>query len=397
MICIAGKNEIAVNALIYIHENYPNEELVVVANRTDSGIPDWQPSLKFEAQNRNLPILELKDLYGIRDLLFLSLEFDQIIKPKLFATKRLYNVHFSMLPSYKGMFTAVLPILYGEEFTGVTLHRIDRGIDTGEIISQERIPISLDMNSRDLYQAFLDKSFALFKANLPSLLNGTETSQKQPCEGASYYSRTTIDFSNIKINFQQCAYQVHNFIRAFSFRDYQLVSYKGWEIAKSEMTNVASVFKPGTIFEETDEYFEISTIDYNIRLFKDYYLKFIKLVEKNDLDGIKNMISFIDDVNCRNKKGWNAIIIAAYNGYLDLFEYLLQNGADVNSENFKGTTVLMYAKSYAEISGDLKMIERLIKLGVGIDKKDWKGLSVLDYLDPNNQHFNSINKVLNNG
>ena len=62
---------------------------------------------------------------------FLSLEFDQIIRPQKFADARLYNIHFSLYHIIGEMYTAVLPILYGETRSGVTLHRIDRGLIRG--------------------------------------------------------------------------------------------------------------------------------------------------------------------------------------------------------------------------------------------------------------------------
>ena len=56
--------------------------------------------------------------------------------PKNFLNARLYNIHFSYLPAYKGMFTSALPIKNGEVDSGVTLHKIESGIDTGDIIDQ---------------------------------------------------------------------------------------------------------------------------------------------------------------------------------------------------------------------------------------------------------------------
>lgn len=72
------------------------------------------------------------------DLIFISLEFDKIVNPDLFKDARLYNIHFSLLPSYKGMYTSAIPILNGEEMVGVTFHEIDKGIDTGNIIAQKK-------------------------------------------------------------------------------------------------------------------------------------------------------------------------------------------------------------------------------------------------------------------
>ena len=71
------------------------------------------------------------------------IEFDQIIKPTEFRSNRLFNIHFSYLPEFKGMYTSAIPILQGSTHTGVTLHGIDQGIDTGPIIAQEKFEIIL--------------------------------------------------------------------------------------------------------------------------------------------------------------------------------------------------------------------------------------------------------------
>lgn len=47
------------------------------------------------------------------------------------------------------MYTSAMVLLNGEEYTGVTFHRIDKGIDTGEIIAQQKIKIDYEDNCRD--------------------------------------------------------------------------------------------------------------------------------------------------------------------------------------------------------------------------------------------------------
>ena len=52
---------------------------------------------------KDVEIIELEDAYNIKDMIFLSLEFDQIIIPERFQTTELYNIHFSLLPKYRGV------------------------------------------------------------------------------------------------------------------------------------------------------------------------------------------------------------------------------------------------------------------------------------------------------
>lgn len=144
-ICIAGKNDIAVSALNYLIDdlNIPQNDICVICNKTESGIDGWQKSLYKAAIDKGIFVVALSQVYEINDLLFLSLEFDQIVNPKKFQTKKLYNIHFSNLPSYKGMYTSVMPLINGENMCGVTLHKIDDGIDTGDIIAQKLFAIGM--------------------------------------------------------------------------------------------------------------------------------------------------------------------------------------------------------------------------------------------------------------
>ncbi len=70
------------------------------------------------------------------DLVFLSLQFDKLLSVNKLSTRRLLISLFSMFPKYGRMYTSVWPILNGENVSGVTLHEIDGGIVTGNMIDQ---------------------------------------------------------------------------------------------------------------------------------------------------------------------------------------------------------------------------------------------------------------------
>ena len=59
-----------------------------------------------------------------------------------FFSKELFNFHFSLLPKYRGCHTNFFQIYNGEKISGVTLHKIDNGIDTGPIIDQLKFSIN---------------------------------------------------------------------------------------------------------------------------------------------------------------------------------------------------------------------------------------------------------------
>lgn len=72
----------------------------------------------------------------------------------------------------------------------------------------------------------------LFKQNIASLIAGDFSLKKQSCEHSSYFSRKDIDVCNIKINLQKTSFEIHNQLRAFIFKKYQLPKFQGFSIKK---------------------------------------------------------------------------------------------------------------------------------------------------------------------
>jgi methionyl-tRNA formyltransferase len=268
IIYIAGKNDIACNALDFLVNEfgYPKKNIKVICVSSDNGESTWQKSLRRTAEKNCVEIVPIHAAYDDSTALFISLEYDQIIRTSKFKTKSLYNIHFSKLPSYRGIGMAVWPLINGEKESGVTLHEIDDGIDTGRIIHQKTFQVPLTWTSRDLYQAFLDNGSILFKECISGLITGSYNAISQDIIDASYFSRLELDYSNIEINFNKTAYQVHNQIRAFIFPEYQLPVVCGRKVIKSEILNIRSTKKPGLLVRKDTSSACISTVDYDVRI-----------------------------------------------------------------------------------------------------------------------------------
>ncbi|GBU08441.1 hypothetical protein AwDysgo_17720 [Bacteroidales bacterium] len=379
-ICLAGKNNIAVWALEYMLANYPQNSYFVVCNKNDNGINSWQKSLKYAAIKNNITILDLEQVYELPNLLFLSLEFDRIIRPNKFSTKELFNLHFSLLPAYKGMFTSVMPIINGENIAGISLHKIDAGIDTGHILDQSSFPIAPYDNSRALYDNFLMFGFELFKKNLKSLINNTYTTRVQGAMGASYYSKDTLNFSNLSIDLKKTAQEIHNQVRAFSFRDYQLPQISGKSIYKTEIQDGQSdKLLVGRVYDISDGIMEIHAIDYIVHAYIDFEDTLFEAARHGSVCDIQRISDLEYDIFIKNKRGWNLLIVAVFNEHLDLVQYLLDKGFDVNSQNYTGTSVLMYAMTAASISERTDILDLIIQYNPNFYLTDDKDLGVLAY------------------
>lgn len=389
-ICIAGKNEIAIKAVKYLLEiNIEKKNIFACINKTDKGVNEWQPSFKYYCSLNGISIVEISELYDINNLIFISLEFDRIIRPELFKTNFLYNIHFSLLPAFKGMYTSIMPILNNVNKSGVTLHKIDAGIDTGDIVDQIMFEIDEQMNSLDIYYCYLKYSFSLFKKNILNILNNNIITKKQQANGSTYYSKKTIDFKNITINLSQTANQIKNQIRAFAFRPYQLPLINNQKIIFTKILESKSNFKPGTLLYEDEFKFLYSTIDFDIELYKDKLDEMLIAAKNGNINYLKNLYNLSYNLNEKNEKGWNTFIVAVYNNQFELCEWLLDKSFDVNSINNNGTTLAMYAMTISSKINNTKLLELILQSGADLTICDFNQKNIFDYA----VEYNNINVI----
>lgn len=327
-VCIAGKNNIAVKVLEYIFEkNEKDYELGIVCNRTETGIDGWQRSFRKYAKELGIKEYRLEDVYNIDNLVFVSLEFDQIVKPEKFKNARLYNIHFSLLPAYKGMYTSTIPLLNGEKKTGVTLHCIDAGIDTGDIIAQKEFAIDKNYTAGDVYCSYLKYGTELVIEYIDDVINNNVTATKQSAEGSTYYSKKSIDYNNIQIDLQQTAENIYNQLRAFNFREYQMPIVYERPIIASKILENSTKGKSGTILQANNAGITIATIDYDMVLYYDRFEELMHACEQGNLALVKEICSVPRHINEKNDSGLTPVIVAKNNGHQDVVNYLLSVGA----------------------------------------------------------------------
>lgn len=305
-ICIAGKNNIAVNCLQYALNFFEKKEVCVILNKSDDFVDGWQKSLGLFAIKNDIDIVDIEDVYNIDNLIFLSLEYDKIINPCIFKTCRLFNIHFSYLPEYKGVYTSILPILHGKSYSGVTLHCIDQGIDTGDIIDQVKFAIS-EMTSFDLYKRYLEEGEKIFVKNFQNLVRNNFLKKNQSCDYSTYYSRNTLDVKDVNIKFNQTAFQIKNFVNAFNFRPYQLPFFYNYKINRLIISNNRSIKKFGEVIFECDEFYKVSTLDYDVFLFKDYFDDLKTFCKSKDICSLRKIIKFTLKDHSTDKNGLSCI------------------------------------------------------------------------------------------
>ncbi|MDR3347209.1 MAG: hypothetical protein LBN32_01210, partial [Helicobacteraceae bacterium] len=315
LICVAGKNNIAVDISESIMRltriKYTNCQLVGIPNLSDDGTNKFQRSFKKWLLDHNVEIVSQEQIQDRDDLLFLSLEYDRVIKPYDFTSERLFNIHFSLLPKYRGMYTSTLPILHGEKISGVTLHKIDNGIDTGDIVDQCSFPIDDDCNCRDLYYLYIQWGTFLVDKNLISLIENNIIAYAQDLGGASCYSKKAVNFSSINIDLNQCAANIRNQTRAYSFREYQLPNASNHAIVDCKITPNRSRGKAGHIYFADESGLYLATTDYNCVLYKDRFDELLIACKTGDFSLVQSICAAQRHIYEKDTNGKSALMIAA--------------------------------------------------------------------------------------
>ena len=147
----------------------------------------------------------LQDINVLEPDLIITCAYGQILPLEMLQIPRLgcINVHASLLPKLRGGAPIHHAIMDGFSKTGVTIMYMDKGMDTGDIISQREIPISNDDTAETLHDKLSVLGRDLLLETLPSILNGTNLRIKQDEACATYGFNITredehIDFSKTK-------------------------------------------------------------------------------------------------------------------------------------------------------------------------------------------------------
>ena len=185
-----------------------------------------QPSaVKEFAFQKNLPVLQplkardpafLEQLRALQPDLIVVAAYGQILPQTVLDLPRhgCLNVHTSLLPKYRGAAPIQWAIAHGEAGTGVTIMRMDAGLDTGDIVSVEQTPVLPTDDSQTLHDRLAQIGAALLTQTIPDFISGKITPQKQPVEGASYARK--IEKQDGQIDWTKPARELWNRIRAFT-------------------------------------------------------------------------------------------------------------------------------------------------------------------------------------
>ena len=119
---------------------------------------------------KNLNHLLKFDLFDIG----ISVQYHEILKKQHInrAKEVMINLHMAPLPEYRGCNQFSFAIMNGANIFGTTIHKIDSGIDSGDILFEDRFPISNKIWVEDLFNLTFRKSIKLFKNSIEKIIYG---------------------------------------------------------------------------------------------------------------------------------------------------------------------------------------------------------------------------------
>ncbi|MDI6825355.1 MAG: methionyl-tRNA formyltransferase [Bacillota bacterium] len=196
----------------------------VVGVITVPEVPGGKPNPVRElAEARGIPCLQPRNLKGnrvyewVRDLapdLLVLAYVTEFVPGRIIQLARLggINYHPSLLPKFRGGTAINWAIIYGEKETGVTIHYIDEGVDTGDIILQRRVEIGPDDTSASLYYNKLFPLGVEMIAEAVRLIREGRAPRIRQDEALASF-QPVIKESDTRIDWSQPVRRVHDLIR----------------------------------------------------------------------------------------------------------------------------------------------------------------------------------------
>ena len=163
-IAYLGTPEVAVPPLRALHDLGLEIPIVItgVDKRRGRGSKVTPSPVKVESEKIGIPVAhDLTVLSEVDVDLGIVVAFGQIIPSHILANLPLVNLHFSLLPKWRGAAPVERAILEGDEFTGVCVMKIEKTLDTGDIYREEVIPLSSEASLDEVRNELCEKGIAL--------------------------------------------------------------------------------------------------------------------------------------------------------------------------------------------------------------------------------------------
>ena len=211
------------NNSIVLDSTIKNSNVVAIFCRPAESSNETIMKIKETGKKHSIPVIQpnKKDLYNyisyIKNLnidLIVVCGYKYIIPKEIFDIPkfRTINIHPSYLPAYRGQHVVNWAIINGEKETGVTIHYIDEGIDTGDIILQKIVPILYADNANTLHDKIYLETCELLTNVMQCITCGKHIKSKKQDDTKASYFRPRVPEDG-KINWNKSEIEIYNLIR----------------------------------------------------------------------------------------------------------------------------------------------------------------------------------------
>tara|TARA_B100000029_G_C17591700_1_gene962722 strand:+ start:1340 stop:2218 length:879 start_codon:yes stop_codon:yes gene_type:complete len=255
-----------------INKIFDNTEIkaIIVSGPDLTPLPFLTNCIEYSLEH-NIPVYSYEDITD-SDIVKISKEtdvgisvgFGSIIRKNQFTGPAfgIFNLHPSKLPAYRGMHPIIYGMMNGESSLGITLHRIDSGLDTGPIIAQSTELVT----SHDSVRSMTDKVYTKGAALIDQLLHTLAEKGCVPEMDQTVYD-DLLDTRRI-IRWNDSAWRINNLIRSLSYP---------WPMAKTFFqstpiligcSNIIHDNKmvPGLILDICPDYIKVGTGGHSITI-----------------------------------------------------------------------------------------------------------------------------------
>jgi methionyl-tRNA formyltransferase len=208
----AGTPEAALPALRRLIDS-PRHDVVAVLTRPDAvsgrrGKPEPSPVAR-EALDRGIPLLRparpnsaefVGELSELAPECCAVVAYGALLRDPLLAVppRGWINLHFSLLPAWRGAAPVQAAIAAGDTITGATTFRIEPSLDSGPIYGVVTETIQLTDTAGDLLERLAVSGAALLSTTLDGIAEGTLTPRPQPSDGVSIAPKVTVEQARVR-------------------------------------------------------------------------------------------------------------------------------------------------------------------------------------------------------
>jgi methionyl-tRNA formyltransferase len=215
---------IALEALVH-----SEHEVVLVLTRPDAaagrGMKHLPSEVKQLAAERQLPVYQpptLRDPQAVEHIRTFDADAMVVAAYGLILPRNVIesfpygciNIHASLLPRWRGAAPIQHALLAGDTETGISIMRMDEGLDTGPVYLTQAIPIAADETAASLHDKLAELGASMITGAMSAIASGQLQPRPQPAEGATYAHKITRE--QARIRWTQPAEEIERAIRAYN-------------------------------------------------------------------------------------------------------------------------------------------------------------------------------------